>query len=82
MAQLVVRDLEDAVKASLKRLAERHGRSMEEEIRHILRDAVKGSNRPIAKLGSRIAERFSKAGLNTDLPELHGESVRPADFKR
>lgn len=82
MAQLLVRDLEDSVKASLKRRAERHGRSMEEEIRHILRDAVKGSNRPIAKLGSRIAGRFSDAGLMSDLPELHDQAVRPADFKR
>jgi plasmid stability protein len=40
MAQFVVRDLEDEVKARLKRCAELHGRSMEEEIRHILRNAA------------------------------------------
>ena len=37
MAQLIVRNLEDAVKRKLKRRAARHGRSMEEEIRDILR---------------------------------------------
>jgi hypothetical protein len=37
----IVRDLEEEVKARLKRRAARHGHSMEEEIRHILRDAVK-----------------------------------------
>lgn len=80
MAQFIVRDLEEEVKIRLKRLAERHGRSMEEEIRHILRNAAKESGRPLTALGSRISARFSKAGLTTDLPELHGEALRPAEF--
>ena len=67
MAQFVVRHLEDDVKARLKRRAANHGRSMEEEVRHILRDAVKEQNQRVAKLGSRIAARFSKAGLTTEL---------------
>ena len=41
MAQLVVRNLDDEVKAKLRRRAEAHGQSMEEEVRAILRDAVK-----------------------------------------
>jgi plasmid stability protein len=81
MAQFVVRDLEEEVKARLKRRAELHGRSMEDEIRHILRNAAKDSSRPIAKLGSRIAERFSGKGLKTDLPELRGQAPRPADLE-
>jgi plasmid stability protein len=81
MAQLVVRDIEEDVKVRLKRLAERHGRSMEEEIRHILRNAAKDSSRPIAKIGSRIAGRFSGKGLTVDLPELRGQSARPADIE-
>jgi antitoxin FitA len=81
MAQFVVRDLEEEVKTRLKRRAERHGRSMEEEIRHILRNAVKESGRPITSLGSRIAARFANAGLSTDLPELHGQAPRSAEFK-
>ena len=36
MAQLVVRDFEDDVKARLQRRAKRHRRSMEEEVREIL----------------------------------------------
>jgi plasmid stability protein len=71
MAQFIVRNLEDDVKARLKRRAAQHRRSMEEEVRHILRDAVKEQNRHIPKLGSRIAPRFTKAGLSTDLSELH-----------
>jgi antitoxin FitA len=81
MAQFVVRDLEEAVKARLKRRAERHGRSMEDEIRHILRNAVKESGRPITSLGSRIAARFKNVGLSTDLPDLRGEASRSVEFK-
>ena len=80
MAQFTVRNLEDDVKARLKRRAARHRRSMEEEVRHILRDAVKEQNKRVAKLGSRIAGRFAKAGLTTDLPELHGQVPRSAEF--
>ena len=80
MAQFVVRQLEDDVKARLKRRAERHGRSMEEEIRQILRNAAKAENRPVARLGSSIAARFRKVGLTTNLPELHGQLPRSADF--
>jgi plasmid stability protein len=42
MAELVVRAIEEDVKVRLKRLAERHGRSMEEEIRHITSQRNKG----------------------------------------
>jgi plasmid stability protein len=80
MAQFVVRDLEENVKARLKRRAARHGRSMEEEVRHILRDAVKEQNQGVIKLGSRIAARFVKAGLTAELPELHGQVPRSAKF--
>ena len=80
MAQFVVRDLEEEVKARLKRRAELNGRSMEEEVRQILRNAAKDSSRPITKLGSRIARRFSGKGLAIDLPELRGQAARPVDL--
>jgi plasmid stability protein len=80
MAQFVVRQLEEDVKTRLKRRAERHGRSMEEEVREILRNAAREEGRAIAKLGSRIAARFRKAGLRADLPELRGQPPRPADL--
>jgi plasmid stability protein len=56
--------------------AERHSRSMEEEVRDILRNATKEENRPLPNLGSRIAARFAKAGLSEDLPELRGQAPR------
>ena len=80
MAQFIVRDLEEDVKTRLKRRAKRHGRSMEDEVRHILRKAVKEESRPLSGLGTRIAARFAKVGLTEDLPELRGQSPRPAKF--
>ena len=80
MAQFVVRHLEDDVKSRLKRRAKRHRRSMEEEVRHILRNAANEENRPVARLGSRISARFRNAGLTADLAELRGQSARSADF--
>ena len=82
MAQFIVRHLEEDVKARLKRRAAHHGRSMEEEVRQILRNAVKEQNQRLPKLGSRIAARFAKAGLTTDLPELRGQLPRSADFRK
>ncbi|OGA15988.1 MAG: toxin-antitoxin system [Betaproteobacteria bacterium RIFCSPLOWO2_02_FULL_65_20] len=80
MAQFIVRHLEEDVKARLKRRAEQHGRSMEEEVRHILRNAVKEQNQRVSRLGSRIAARFAKAGLTADLPELHRQLPRSAEL--
>ena len=80
MAQFVVRNLEDDVAARLKRRAKRHGRSMEDEVRHILRNAAKEEHRGVHKLGSQIAQRFRRVGLADDLPEWRGRAPRAADF--
>jgi len=80
MAQVIVRNIEETVKQGLKHRASRHGRSMEEEIREILRNAVREVDRPPVKLGSRIASRFSDHGLDAELPELRGTEARAADF--
>jgi antitoxin FitA len=81
MAQLVVRNLEDDVKTRLQKRAKRRGRSMEEEVRDILRDAVKEEGRPAEGLGTRIANRFKGIGLKEPIPELRSEVwARPVDF--
>lgn len=77
MAQVIVRNLEDDVKAGLKLRASRHGWSMEEEVRQILRRAVSEEGQARPKLGSRIAARFAGAGLTEPLPELHGQTIEP-----
>ena len=80
MAQFIVRDLEEEVKNRLKRRGRRHGRSMEDEVRHILRDAVKRDYAVKAKLGTRIAARFATVGLDAELPQLRGQRARPPRF--
>jgi plasmid stability protein len=79
MAQLVVRSIDDDVKAKLQRRARRHGRSTEEEVREILRNAVRGESQALAPLGSRLAGRFSRLGLTQEIPELRGQPAQPAD---
>jgi plasmid stability protein len=81
MAQILIRQLEDDVKAKLQRRARKHGRSTEEEVREILRNAVREEERAPARLGSRIASRFKGVGLEEDIVELRGEPVRPAQFE-
>jgi plasmid stability protein len=80
MAQLLVRNIEDSVRETLRRRAERHGRSMEEELRDILRAAAAQEEAPLAApLGSRITARFAGVGLTHDIEEHHAQT-RPADF--
>lgn len=81
MAQLLVRQLDDDVKAKLQRRARRHGRSTEEEIREILRNAVRDEGGARAPLGSRVAARFAAVGLEEEIPELRGQPAQPADFE-
>ena len=81
MAQFVVRNLEDGVKDRLRRRARRNGRSMEEEVRDILRSAVNEVDAPSGGLGTEIATLFAGTGIDFDLPELHGHAVKPPSFE-
>jgi plasmid stability protein len=71
MAQLIIRNIEIELKAKLQRRAKRHGRSMEQEVREILRDATKAEPRRQG-LGTRIAALFRDIGLRDgeEIPEL------------
>lgn len=80
MAQFVVRNLENAVKLRLQRRARRNRRSMEEEVRDILRNAVNESDSPAGGLGTEISALFAKAGLASDIPELRGGAIKPPSF--
>jgi plasmid stability protein len=81
MAQFVVRNIENAVKARLQRRARRNGRSMEEEIRDILRSAAVEEPLPTGGLGKEIAGLFAKVGLEADIPELRGHKLKPFDLE-
>ena len=80
MAQFVVRNIEEEVKERLQRRAAVHGRSMEEEVRDILRNVLKEDESPAGGLGTEIASLFTKVGLEADIPELRGHVITPASF--
>jgi plasmid stability protein len=81
MAQFVVRNVENAVKARLQRRAKRNGRSMEEELREIVRSAVNEEDVPLGGLGTEISALFSDAGFNSGIPELRGHEIEPPSFE-
>ncbi len=82
MAQLLVRDLEDDVKTHLQKRAARHGRSLEAEIRDILRDAAKDESVPQGALGTRIASRFATLNLKEEeLAALPWQRLEPMRFE-
>jgi antitoxin FitA len=62
MSTLNIRNLDPSVKAKLRVRAARHGRSMEEEARNILRAALAQSEPGAADLGERIRRRFAAVG--------------------
>ena len=69
MASITIRNLEDDVKTRLRRRAAGHGRSMEEEVRVILAEAVEREAAPTRGLGTAIHELFVPiGGAELDLP--------------
>ena len=81
MAQLVVRNIEDSVKSRLQRRAARRGRSMEEEVRDILRDAVKDEESSAGGLGTAISSLFRKVGFKEgEIRVLRGHKITPPTF--
>ncbi len=68
MASITIRNLDDEVKTRLRVRAAEHHRSMEEEVRLILRDAV-GRKPRSRDLASVIRSHFGPAkGVNLELP--------------
>lgn len=81
MAQLVVRNVENSVKVRLQRRARRNGRSMEEEVRDILRAAVhKEEDAPVGGLGTELSKLFPKSGPDFVIEEFHGDDLEPPTF--
>jgi plasmid stability protein len=80
LAQLIVRNLEMEVKVRLKRRAELHGTSMEEEARKILRDVLREELPAAGGLGTEIVALFEGIDFENDIPELRGYDIRPVEF--
>ncbi len=80
MASLTIRNLDDETKAQLRLQAARHGRSMEEEARTILRLAVTAAPAGAegGGLGSRIHAHFAAlGGVELDLPDHESMAQAP-----
>ena len=70
MAQVIVRNLEDDVVATLKRKAELHGCSLEQELRDILSAAAKLKKEERISLAKRIRALTPTGSAQTDSAEL------------
>ena len=69
MASITIRNLDDDVKTRLRKRAAGNGRSMEEEARLILADAVGREAAPAKGLGTALHELFKPFhGAELELP--------------
>jgi plasmid stability protein len=81
LAQLLIRRLDEDVKENLRRRAKRHGVSMEEEARTILRAELLRVEPKQPGLGTQIANLFKDVPDNDEpLPEFPDEPIRYAKF--
>jgi plasmid stability protein len=82
MGQILVRKLEDRLKAKLQKRAKRNGNSMEAEVREILNDVLKEEDAPKLGLGSEMVAMFSGSGFYLDEPieEIRGMRMQIPDF--
>jgi antitoxin FitA len=83
MASLTVRNLEENTKRKLKIRAAQHGRSMEQEVREILKSALREKPQEKAKTGADLAERIRAiweplGGVDLELPPR--EPVRDPEW--
>ncbi|MBL8381662.1 MAG: Arc family DNA-binding protein [Burkholderiales bacterium] len=80
MSTLTIRNIEPAIKDTLRLVAAANGRSMEEEVRSILRNAL-AREASQGGLGSRMHVRLSAlGGVELDLPDRR-ESARAASVE-
>ena len=80
MASITIRNLDERTKARLRIRAAHRRRSMEEEARQILREALAEDAKPSGNLVERIRRRLAPfGGLDLDLPPR--EPIRePPEF--
>lgn len=80
MATLTIRNLDETLKTRLRVRAAQHGRSMEEEVRHILKTAVSRETAGPANLFEALRARVAPfGGIELKIPSR--EKLRePPDF--
>ena len=80
MASITIRNLDDEVKTRLRVRAAEHHRSMEEEVRLILAEAVNGARTGPRDLAAFTRECFAAlGGVELELPP-RGPTREPPDF--
>lgn len=82
MASIVVRNIDDALKEKLRQQAARHGRSMEDEVRTILKSALtEDQPRTGLDLLNAMRARVAPYGyIDIDLPPREMDSRDPPTF--
>lgn len=75
MGSLLIRRLDDSIKARLRTRAARRGRSMEEEAREILKVALARAPKSRGGLAEEIHARFAALG-GFDMPSIPRDPVR------
>jgi plasmid stability protein len=81
MASITIRNLDPRTKARLRVRAAQHDRSMEEEAREILREAVASEGRAELNLAEAIRKRFAPfGGVELEIPK-RTRGRPPPDFK-
>jgi plasmid stability protein len=80
MASIIIRNIDESLKTRLRVQAARHGRSMEDEARNILRSSMNGNSAQRINLAAAIRARFAALG-ELQLPEFVRQPMRePPEF--
>lgn len=80
MASILIRKMDDTSKRRLRLRAATNGRSMEEEARMILKQALSGTSAPQTNLYDSIRKHLEVVG-GVDLPEIQRGLMRePPNF--
>lgn len=76
MSSITIRNLDDSLKASLRQRAARHGLSMEQEVRNILRNTL--ADEAVSHSGLSFAQRINQRFKGLGVDELPVPSRQPA----
>lgn len=74
MTNIIIPNLDDDIKSRLQKRAEKHGRSLEEEVKEILRIALSENNEHSLNLATMIEQRFANLG-EFELPQIKREPI-------
>ncbi|GAA6617464.1 FitA-like ribbon-helix-helix domain-containing protein [Scytonema sp. NUACC26] len=77
MTNITIFNVDDNIKNLLQQRASKNGRSLEEEVKEILRLVLSENQKPPVNLVNIIEKRFAHLG-NFELGEITREPMRPA----